>query len=230
MHVVDRAHGHGHAVEVGRVLDVGRGAVPGERFAFRRGDLVPARIALEHVGVVLREQLRADGRGDDVADLLVARPDVAQVARRDRRACGPAARGSGRCRPCRRWRRRPPAAARPGSSSSLRDARGPRSCDCPRAPTRRRGRSRRCHARLRPAADRSCRCRWCSRSRRRRSRASPGRRAAPALRQVVGDHQRARSERGLDPRLGLEAELRRHCARAGRRRASPPGWRCWCRT
>src|SRR5690606_36642251 len=77
--VVDRAHLHRHAVEVGRVLDVGRGLVPGEGLAGGRIDAVPAGVALEHVGIVLREQLGADGGGDGVADLLVGRPDVTQV-------------------------------------------------------------------------------------------------------------------------------------------------------
>src|SRR3546814_13045485 len=50
---------------------------------FRSGrlDVVPAAVALEHVGVVLREQLRAHGGGDHVADFLVGRPDVAKVHR-----------------------------------------------------------------------------------------------------------------------------------------------------
>ncbi len=81
MHVVHVAHLHGHAVEVGRVLDVGRGCVPLVQRAIGRGDGVPARVALEHVGVVLLEHLRADGGGDGVADFLVARPDVAQIHR-----------------------------------------------------------------------------------------------------------------------------------------------------
>ena len=79
--VLDRTDRHRHAVEVGRVLHVGRGLVPLVAFAVRRGDLVPARIALEHVGVVLREHLRPDGTDDEVADFLVRRPDVAQVHR-----------------------------------------------------------------------------------------------------------------------------------------------------
>src|SRR5438445_3166438 len=72
----DLADLHAHAVEVGRILDVGRTAVPAVTLADRRVDLVPARIALEHIGVVLLEQIRADGLGDHVADFLVCRPDV----------------------------------------------------------------------------------------------------------------------------------------------------------
>ncbi|KAG0758369.1 hypothetical protein G6F22_019668 [Rhizopus arrhizus] len=49
--------------------------------AVRRGDGVPAGVTLEHIGIVLLEHLRADGGGDDVADFLVARPDVAQEHR-----------------------------------------------------------------------------------------------------------------------------------------------------
>ena len=81
MDVVDAAHRHGHAVEVGRVLDVGGGAVPGVEVTLGRSHRIPARIALEHVGVVVREQLRPQGGGDHVADLPVARPDIAQVYR-----------------------------------------------------------------------------------------------------------------------------------------------------
>src|SRR5690606_4640855 len=79
VYVVDRTDFHGHAVEVGRVLDVRGVLVPGIAFAVGRLDLRPAAVALEHVGVVLREHFRAHGGGDGVADLLVARPDVAQV-------------------------------------------------------------------------------------------------------------------------------------------------------
>src|SRR5690606_697907 len=68
--VRDATHLHAHALEVGRVFDVGGGLVPSVQLAVRRGDGVPAAVALEHVGVVLLEQLRADGGGDDVADLL----------------------------------------------------------------------------------------------------------------------------------------------------------------
>ncbi len=81
MHVVDAAGRHRHAIEVGRVLDVGRIGIPCIQIAVRRGDGVPAGIALEHVGVVLGEHFRADGAGDEVADLAVARPDVPEVDR-----------------------------------------------------------------------------------------------------------------------------------------------------
>src|SRR5690606_13363950 len=77
----DRTDLHGHALEVGRVLDIGGGIVPGVQLALRGLDAVPAAVTLEHVGVVLLEHLRADGGGDDVAHFLVARPDVAQVHR-----------------------------------------------------------------------------------------------------------------------------------------------------
>ena len=79
--VVDVADIHGHAVEVGRVLDVGGGLVPGVEVAVGRLDPGPAGVALEHVGVVLLEHFRADRPGDEVADFLVAGPDVAQEHR-----------------------------------------------------------------------------------------------------------------------------------------------------
>ena len=74
--ITDGADGHRHSIEVGRVLDVGRGIAPGKRSAVRGLDLVPAAVALEYVGVVLLEQFRTDGPRDEVADFLVGRPDV----------------------------------------------------------------------------------------------------------------------------------------------------------
>src|SRR5690606_39519709 len=55
--------------------------VPGVQVAVGRVDRVPAGVALEHVGVVLLEHLRPDGRGDGVADFLRGRPDVLEVDR-----------------------------------------------------------------------------------------------------------------------------------------------------
>src|SRR3546814_10043586 len=72
---------HAHAIEVGRILDVGGDIVPRKGRAIGRGDLVPARIALEHVGIVLLEHVRADRGDDGVADFLAARPDVLEVYR-----------------------------------------------------------------------------------------------------------------------------------------------------
>src|SRR5699024_5537192 len=76
--VFGRRHVHGHAVEVGRVLDVGGRLVPGIQVAVRRLDGIPALVTLEHVGVAVLEHVGADGVGDQVADLLVGRPDVLQ--------------------------------------------------------------------------------------------------------------------------------------------------------
>ena len=79
--VGDGADVHLHAVEVGRVLDVGGGLVPGELGAVRGLDFIPAAVAGEDVGVVGLEHFRADRARDEVADFLVAGPDVLEEHR-----------------------------------------------------------------------------------------------------------------------------------------------------
>ena len=68
-----------HALEIGRVLYVGRAVAPLEGHAALDRDLAPVRLALEHVAVLLREQVLGDGLADDARDLAAGRPDVAQV-------------------------------------------------------------------------------------------------------------------------------------------------------
>ena len=75
---VDRRRLGRHAVEVRRLAHVGRLRIPVERVAVRGGQVPPAFVALEHVGVVLDEHLLVDRGGDGVRDLLLRRPDVAE--------------------------------------------------------------------------------------------------------------------------------------------------------
>src|SRR3546814_9251432 len=77
--VLDRVHARhvlGHAVEIQRVGDIGRLRIP--RIGFRLGDLdaLPARVALEYVGVAGLEQIRGHGLGNDFLDLGVRWPDI----------------------------------------------------------------------------------------------------------------------------------------------------------
>ena len=65
-----------HADEIGRVLHVGRLLVPGVGQPALDADLAPVRVALEHVGVFLREHLLVDGLANDRIDLAAGRPDV----------------------------------------------------------------------------------------------------------------------------------------------------------
>src|SRR3546814_20959788 len=66
----------GHAVEIRRVGDIGRLRIP--RIGFRLGDLdaLPARVALEYVGVAGLEQIRGHGLGNDFLDLGVRWPAI----------------------------------------------------------------------------------------------------------------------------------------------------------
>ena len=79
---LDVGHGgrrHGHALEIGRVLDVGGVRVPGIGLAALDLDRLPVLVALEHVGIALGEQGVGDGSALDVRDFLVGRPDVAEI-------------------------------------------------------------------------------------------------------------------------------------------------------
>src|SRR3546814_17531698 len=66
----------GHAVEIRRVGDIGRLRIP--RIGFRLGDLdaLPARVALEYVGVAGLEQIRGHGLGNGFLYLGVRWPDI----------------------------------------------------------------------------------------------------------------------------------------------------------
>ena len=85
----DREHAGAHDVgerrglrrqarEERRVGDVGGRRVPLVAVAGGDGDRAPLLVALEHRGVGLAEQLRVDGRGDDVPHLVRRRPDVGE--------------------------------------------------------------------------------------------------------------------------------------------------------
>ena len=120
---------------------------------------------------------------------------------------------------------------RRGSSPSPPGGCGPRSCGCPRAPSRRRGRPSRRRPRSPPAAGRSCRCRSCSRSRPCGSRAARGTasarrgrstRSRPSSPERGSSSPRACSEAALDRLLrqqpGADHHLRVRRVRAGRDR------------
>ena len=78
-HVLDRIGGHGHALEIGRVLHVGGVDAPLEGLARWRLDLAPVGVALEDVGVAFLEDLLGDELLDVRLDFLRRRPDVAQI-------------------------------------------------------------------------------------------------------------------------------------------------------
>ena len=164
-------------LEVGRLLDVRRAVVPRIDLAGARGDLGPQRAERAGIAVDLAVGLGVGGAGQQLADLLAGRPHVAQVHRLAGVVGAERVAGRGRCRRGRRARRRRPAAGSSGSWRGSPDGCAPRSCGCPRA----RWRRRRCGPGSRPpAAGRagpSCRCRWCSRSRRSGTRACRGRAA-----------------------------------------------------
>src|SRR3954453_7724124 len=77
--VLDRLLLLAHAGEVRRVLHIGRTVVPRVSEPALHGDLAPVRLALEYVGVFLREHVLVDGLADDRRDLLAGRPDVTQI-------------------------------------------------------------------------------------------------------------------------------------------------------
>ena len=71
----------GQIVEERRAAHVGGGRVPGECVPGRDRQGPPAVVAGEHLRVLAGEHLRAQAGGDDLADLGRRRPDVAQVHR-----------------------------------------------------------------------------------------------------------------------------------------------------
>ncbi len=70
-----------HALEVRRVLHVGRAHVPAIGLARRGLDLAPVGVALEHIGVLLLEDRRGHELLDEGIDLLGGRPDVLEEDR-----------------------------------------------------------------------------------------------------------------------------------------------------
>ena len=75
---VERRRGHGHALEIGRVLDVGGPGRPGIGVAAGDLDRPPAVVAVIDVGIAVAEHVGIDVRVDQRADLVVGRPDVLQ--------------------------------------------------------------------------------------------------------------------------------------------------------
>ena len=75
------------AVEIWRLLDVGRAGVPLELLAGRRIQCPPLVRTGEHRAVLLTEHVRCDALCDRVRNLLLCRPDVLQVHGLAVRAC-----------------------------------------------------------------------------------------------------------------------------------------------
>ena len=71
----------GHALEVGRVLHIGRAHVPLVGEAGLEGDLLPVGIAREHVGVAGLEQLARDRAVDELLHFHGGGPDVLEIDR-----------------------------------------------------------------------------------------------------------------------------------------------------
>src|SRR5579862_1648238 len=67
------------ALEVGRVLDVGRVVVPAEELAGLGVHFAPPLVTLEHVPVVPYIEVPAHRASGGVGDLGLGRPDVAEV-------------------------------------------------------------------------------------------------------------------------------------------------------
>src|SRR5690606_30869337 len=80
-YVFGLARGFAHALEVRRVLHIGRGVVPGIGLALRRLHLLPVLVALEHVGIFAFKQFARDVLLDEVLDFSRARPDVPEIDR-----------------------------------------------------------------------------------------------------------------------------------------------------
>ena len=79
---------HRHALEIGRVLHVGRAGIPAVGVALGLDlDGLPLIGAPEHVAIPLQEHLPRDDAVDGVVDLLLRRPDVLQVHRLAVAAC-----------------------------------------------------------------------------------------------------------------------------------------------
>ena len=79
--VLDRARGHGHALEIGRVGDVGRSRGPGIGVATGDRDPLPAVVTAVNVGVARAKQIRMNVRVDQLADFVVRRPDILEIDR-----------------------------------------------------------------------------------------------------------------------------------------------------
>ncbi len=77
--VGDRLRLHAHALEIGRVLNIGGADVPGIGLAAGHLDALPGLVALEDVGVAGGEHLVRHVLALKRGDLFVGRPDVLQI-------------------------------------------------------------------------------------------------------------------------------------------------------
>ena len=226
--VLDRLRRHRHALEIGRVLDIGRTHVPGVGGAGGRSDLLPVGVAVEHAGIFGLEHLRGDGVVDEILDFLAGRPDVREIdglaalVVADRLLGEVDLHRAGERVGDDQRRRGEIVGAHVGIDAPLEIAiaREHRGRDEIVLGDRRRNR------------------------RRQRARIADAGRAAVAddveaelverLLQFGGfeiflDDLAARRQRGLHPRLDGRGPWRRRCARGGPRRSSRSDWRCWCR-
>ncbi len=89
---VQRRRLHRHALEKGRVADVGGVVRPGEAIARGDVELLPAFVPAEDVGVLVHELLRRHRRQHRFLQFALARPDVLEV---NRLAVFPVAEGFG---------------------------------------------------------------------------------------------------------------------------------------
>ena len=77
--VLDGIGGHGHALEIGRMLHIGGVHAPLEGLAHGRLHLAPVRVAVEHVRIALLEHLLGHELLDEGRDFLGGGPDVLEI-------------------------------------------------------------------------------------------------------------------------------------------------------
>ncbi len=77
--VLHRGRGHGHALKIGRVGDIGAARAPLVGFAAGDVDRLPVRVALVDVGIAGLEHLAGNAGGHGAGDFEVRRPDVLEI-------------------------------------------------------------------------------------------------------------------------------------------------------